>query len=199
MRLTLKNYTSIHIKKYLTFEEELHLLKMYIYLHKGYAMRLHLSTDCITVNVFERSSHFLHVSQTLSKKFTKSFWVNETLFNFSTPKEMKKRKEFLTSLYYTCAFSSKTHDLSFLQKLIAMHDKPIKVVQKKKKDNLLETPYRILEASQEESLQSIRRKYLRLAKTYHPDHNSHTDSKKFQQIQEAYETIKAQKSKKIAA
>jgi len=168
-------------------------------------MRLHLSTDCITVNIPEHSSHFLHVSQTLSKKFTKSFWVNETLINFSTPKEIQKRKEFLTSLYYTCAFSSQTHNVSFLQKLIAMHDKPIKVVKKETQKIILrpmsklEKYYTILEATHTESLQAIRKKYLRLAKIYHPDHKDTSSTQKFQQIQEAYETIKAQKNRKIAA
>lgn len=162
-------------------------------------MRLHISADCITVNIPENSSHFLHVSDTLCQNFTKSFWINETLINLPSNKEMQKRKEFLTSLYYTCAFDSQSHNLTFLQKLIALHDKPIKVIQKNKKINPLEMPYRILEASQEESLQSIRKKYLRLAKAYHPDHNPNADSEKFQQVQHAYETIKAQKRRKIAA
>lgn len=168
-------------------------------------MRLHLSSDCITVNIPEHSSHFLHVSQTLSQKFTKSFWVNETLINLSTPKEKEKRKAFLTSLYYTCAFASQTQNLAFLQKLIAMHDKPIKVVKKGVKKIIsyqtptLEKYYKILEASQTESLQTIRKKYLRLAKLYHPDHQDSSCTRKFQQVQEAYETIKAQKRKKIAA
>lgn len=175
-------------------------------------MRLRLSADCITVDLSENSSHFLHVSDTLSKKFSKSFWVNETLINLPTQKEIKKRKEFLTSLYYTCAFASQTQNLAFLQKLIALHDKPIKVIQKEAKFPLLpkchttNEHYKILEANEGESLQSIRKKYLRLAKTYHPDHNrqkSETNTpsytEKFQKIQEAYATIKSQKSKKKAA
>lgn len=168
-------------------------------------MRLHLSSDCITVNIPAHSSHFLHVSQTLSQKFTKSFWINETLINLSTPKEKEKRKEFLTSLYYTCAFASQTQNLAFLQKLIAMHDKPIKVVKKgvqkiaSHQTTTLEKHYKVLEAVQTESLQTIRKKYLRLAKIYHPDHHNISSTEKFQQIQEAYETIRAQKRKKIAA
>lgn len=162
-------------------------------------MRLHISADCVTVNIPENSPYFLHVSDTLSQNFAKSFWINETLINLPTQKEMLKRKEFLVSLYYTCALSSKTHNLSFLEKLIALHDKPIKVVQKRVKKTSLASPYRILNASEDESLQSIRKKYLHLAKTYHPDHNANADSEKFHQIQHAYETIKAQKSKKIAA
>lgn len=168
-------------------------------------MRLRLSSDCITVNIPEYSSHFLHVSKTLSEKFTKSFWINETLINLSTPKEQEKRKAFLTSLYYTCAFASQTQNLAFLQKLIAMHDKPIKVVKKggqkivSQPTNTLDKYYKILEASQAESLQTIRKKYLRLAKIYHPDHQNTLCTQKFQQIQEAYETIRTQKRKKIAA
>ncbi len=86
-----------------------------------------------------------------------------------------------------------------------MHDKPIKVVKKGtqkitlRHTNTLEKHYTILEASQTENLQSIRKKYLRLAKIYHPDHQDTSSTEKFQQIQEAYEIIKAQKNKKIAA
>lgn len=168
-------------------------------------MRLHLSSDCITINISEYSPYFLHVNQTLSQKFTKSFWVNDTLINFSTPKEAKKRKEFLTSLYYTCARASQTQNLAFLQKLVAMYDKPIKVVKKVVKKMIIHQPYtldkyyKILEVSQTESLQTIRKKYLCLAKIYHPDHQDTSSVEKFQQIQEAYETIKEQKRKKIAA
>lgn len=168
-------------------------------------MRLHLSSDCITINMPEHSPHFLHVSQTLSQKFTKSFWVNDTLINLFTPKEKEKRKKFLISLYDTCAHASQTHNVSFLQKLIAMHDKPIKIVTGKVRKMIvlqpltLEKYYKILEASQTENLQTIRKKYLCLAKIYHPDHQNNSCIGKFQQIQEAYETIKAQKRKKIAA
>ncbi len=173
-------------------------------------MRLHITPECITVNVHESSSHFLHVSHTLSKNFSKTFWVNETLINLPSHKEMQKRKEFLISLYYTCAQASQTHNMAFLQKLIALHDKPIKVVQKRSQKPVianiipLERYYTLLNAHHEESLQSIRKKYLHLAKAYHPDHHTGADNSslytlKFQQIQEAYEMIKAQKSKKRAA
>jgi len=168
-------------------------------------MRLHITRDCITVNIHEDSSHFLHVSDKLSKEFSKTFWINETLINLASPKELQKRKEFLTSLYYTCAQSSQTHNLAFLKKLIALHDKPIKVVSKRAKHltktvkNPLENYYKMLNANQEESLQSIRKKYLCLAKAYHPDLNTNTPPEKFQKIQEAYERVRAQKSRKTAA
>lgn len=168
-------------------------------------MRLHITPDCITVNVHEDSSHFNHVSDRLSKDFSKTFWINEMLINLPNPKESKKRKEFLTSLYYTCAHSSQTHNLAFLQKLIALHDKPIKVVRKSTKTtakslkNPLDAYYKMLNAHHEESLQSIRQKYLCLAKAYHPDLNTQASTEKFQKIQEAYEQVRAQKSRKTAA
>lgn len=171
-------------------------------------MRLHLSEHCITVDLCEHSSHFLHVSQTLSKHFSKSFWINETLINLPTQKEEDKRKKFLTSLYYTCAFSSQTENPEFLQRLIALHNKPIKVILR---NNDISSPkpyylsplakcYALLEASQEESLESIRKKYLCLVKKYHPDSTSTSKSVgMFQKIQEAYETIKHEKHRKYAA
>ena len=170
-------------------------------------MRLFLSEHCITVDISEHSSHFLHVSQTLSKKFSKSFWVNKTLINLPTPKENAKRKEFLTSLYYTCAFQSQTENLEFLKRLIALHDKPIKVVLNTKTTpskpyylSPLAQCYALLNATLEESLQSIRKKYLRLAKRYHPDSTSACKNiQMFQKIQEAYETIKHEKNRKYAA
>ena len=171
-------------------------------------MRLFLSEHCITVNISEHSSHFLHVSQTLSKNFSKSFWVNKTLINLPTPKENAKRKEFLTSLYYTCAFQSQTENLEFLKRLIALHDKPIKVVLNTKTTSSpkpyylspLAQCYALLDAKLEESLESVRKKYLRLAKRYHPDSSStHKNILMFQKIQEAYETIKLKKNGKRAA
>ena len=175
-------------------------------------MRLHLSSDCITVNIPEHSSHFLHVSQTLSQKFTKSFWVNETLINFEISHEDKRRKAFLTSLYYTCAFASKTHNAAFLEKLLLASNRPIKLVKKKRQQcstqKLMASndPYSLLNADETESMESIRRKYLSLAKAYHPDSIASKDASsvknctaKFQKIQEAYTAIKIEKMKKCAA
>ena len=92
-----------------------------------------------------------------------------------------------------------------------MHDKPIKVIQNKslKKKTApfspLQNEYRILGARREESLQSIRKKYLALVKQYHPDalneslKNKPLYIQKFQQIQEAYERIKVSRKEKRAA
>ena len=174
-------------------------------------MRLHVNPHCITIHISEESSHLHSLNNTLSHNFSKTFWVNETLINLATTKELKERKAFLTSLYHTCAFDSKSHNLAFLERLIAMHDKPIKVIQNKlpKKKvaafSQLQNDYRILGARIEESLQSIRKKYLSLVKQYHPDtlneslKNKPLYVQKFQQIQEAYERIKVSRKEKQAA
>ena len=52
-------------------------------------MQLHISPECITVKIHERSQHYTHVSDTLSKNFSKTFWVNETLINLASHKEMQ--------------------------------------------------------------------------------------------------------------
>lgn len=177
-------------------------------------MKLHLTQSCITIYVSEHSPFFLHVNTILAKKFSKSFWFKDILVNFSTHEELQQRKQFLVSLYYTCAAYSKTHNPHFLQRLIASIDKPIKIIPQKERTTSLKSypsvesvdPYQTLEVAQTQSLSDIRKRYLHLAKKYHPDHIAPQESTKiedyterFQKIQEAYQAIKAQKSKKIAA
>lgn len=176
-------------------------------------MRLHVNPHCITIHIPEDSLHLTKVNQTLCESFSKTFWVNETLINLASDKEAKERKAFLTSLYYTCAYESRTHNGAFLEKLIALHDKPIKVVKKTRTSktpfplhaNAIESDYRLLGLSPFESLASIRKKYLRLAKKYHPDTlepslRAHPlYAQKFQHIHEAYERIKAQRKESLAA
>ena len=168
-------------------------------------MKLHLTQRCITIYISEHSPFLLHVKSVLSKKFSKSFCFKDTLINFATPTELQKRKNFLVFVYYACASHSKTHNLQFLQRLIALHDKPIKVIPQKERTASVD-PYRTLEVAQTQSLSTIRKRYLYLAKKYHPDHLMSQEAtkiedytEKFQKIQEAYQAIKAQKSKKIAA
>lgn len=175
-------------------------------------MKLHLTSDSITIHVAENSSHYLHVSRVLTHSIGRSFWVNETLINFETPHERQKRRAFLSSLYYTCAFASKSHNASFLEKLLLASTKPIKLVKKKCQQHSFHTPmalndpYTLLHADETESLESIRQKYLSLAKAFHPDSIASDDvsivknfTEKFQKIQEAYATIKAEKMRKLAA
>jgi len=175
-------------------------------------MKLHLRADCITIHIAENSSHYLHVSHVLTHILGQSFWVNETLINFVTPRNNEKRQAFLASLYYTCAFKSKTHNASFLKKLLLASQKPIRLVKKSLKQHFYDpsmhhsNPYHLLNAHEAESLASIRQKYLALAKIFHPDKIVSDDktvvkdsTKKFQQIHEAYERIKVEKTKKLAA
>lgn len=174
-------------------------------------MRLHVNPHCITIHIPEDSRHFAHLNQTLTHALGQTFWVNETLINLPSAKEMRERKAFLASLYYTCAFDSRSHNATFLAKLIALHDKPIKVVKQKSKKPLvqafspLQNDYRLLGAHPEESLQSIRKKYLALAKHYHPDtleaslKDKPLYTQKFQRIHEAYERIKTHRKEKVAA
>jgi hypothetical protein len=172
-------------------------------------MKLRLRADCITIHIAENSSHYLHVSHVLTHILGRSFWVNETLINFVTPHTSEKRQAFLASLYYSCAFISKTHNASFLEKLLLASQKPIRLVKKRLIRPFKEIPidpYSLLNAKKTESLASIRKKYLTLAKMFHPDTITHEDATtvkasttKFQQIHEAYESIKAEKTKKIAA
>lgn len=68
----------------------------------------------------------------------------------------------------------------------------------------LKEHYEILKANKDDTLEVIRKKYLRLAKRYHPDyqndlteHEIKQNTLQFQKIQQAYETIKYHK--KVAA
>lgn len=172
-------------------------------------MRLHVNPHCITIHIPEDSSHLNHVNQALSHHFGKAFWINETLINLPSSQQMQERKAFLTSLYYACARDSNSHSALFLQKLIALHDRPIKVVQKKSKKQPigieLEEEYRLLGVKPHERFETIRKKYLLLAKQYHPDtleaslKNKPLYKQKFQDIQEAYERIKNVKKHSHAA
>lgn len=176
-------------------------------------MRLHVNPHCITIHIPEDSSHLNHVNQALSHHFGKAFWINETLINLPSSRQMQERKAFLTSLYYACARDSNSHSTLFLQKLIALHDKPIKVIQKKRSKQFsgvhtqssLKEDYRLLGATPNEHFDTIRKKYLLLAKRYHPDtrdpslKNNTLCRQKFQDIQEAYERIKNIKKEPYAA
>lgn len=176
-------------------------------------MKLHLTSDSITIHVAENSSHYLHVYRVLTRSLGRPFWVNDMLINFEISHEHQKRQTFLTSLYYSCAFASKSHNASFLEKLLLASTKPIKLVKKKRQQRSFHTPmalttnpYTLLNADETESLKSIRQKYLSLAKAFHPDSVASDDvrivknfTEKFQKIQEAYATIKAEKMRKLAA
>ena len=166
-------------------------------------MKLHLRADGITISITENSSHYVHVKQTLANAFGHSFWINDTLINFTTHYDSTKRRAFLASLYVKCAFLSKSHNLSFLHKLLLASHLPIRLVIKQLRSQKETDPYRLLNAHPHEKLSTIRHKYLKLAKKFHPDlandsnpQEIETRTRLFQQIQEAYHEIK---SKSLAA
>ncbi len=177
-------------------------------------MQLRLTPHCICIYLSKTSSHYEAVVHTLNQTFGQPFWIKETLINIALHHELERRKAFLISLYRHCALASKTHNALFLQKLIAFCAKPIKLIitHETTTDTSLEhietrtDPYRLLRVNKYESFHSIRRKYLRLAKAYHPDTLQTNDDAlrqtttlKFRQIQEAYEVIKAEKKRQTAA
>lgn len=74
------------------------------------------------------------------------------------------------------------HIMLFLQKLILKAEKPIRLIKKRSQtysSNTIhskENHYTLLGAHEHESLAIIRKKYLRLAKLFHPDqHISHSE------------------------
>lgn len=175
-------------------------------------MKLHLSSEFISIHIEENSPYYAHIKHTLTQLIGRSFWIQETLINFNHDQQHEKRRAFLHSLYNICAVMSQTHNASFLQKLILKAEKPIRLIKKRSQtysSNTIhskENHYTLLGAHEHESLAIIRKKYLRLAKQFHPDqHISHSEdtarnhAKKFQQIHEAYQLIKTEKKRKLHA
>ena len=93
------------------------------------------------------------------------------------------------------------YDDNLLNKLLDSSVKEIRIDIKKSlhvesSDNL-KNHYSLLNSSEEDSFIIIRKRYLELAKTYHPDRVVHKNKNlveeyttKFQKIQQAYETLK---------
>lgn len=176
-------------------------------------MQLQLTPYCICIHLSQTSSHYLHVKDVLTRTFERSFLINNVLINFALEHELRERKAFLASLYHVCAKMSQSSNTSFFQNLMRSYDKPIRLIVKTNAQHVSApsiaisySPYRLLNAHESESLESIRKKYLHLVKCYHPDRIVSKDAAKmkdstakFQQIQEAYETIKLEKMKKLAA
>ena len=165
-------------------------------------MQLQLTPSCIYIHISQHSKHYPYVLEMLhQKRIGKSYWVNQTLINFSLHNTHSHRKAFLTTLYYFCSKMSHKSDVSFLNRLISRFESPIKLMIKPTHIYQEKNPYEILHAHHNESFASIRKKYLRLAKQYHPDstRDSNDCTAKFQEIQEAYETIKATKKEQNVA
>ena len=176
-------------------------------------MQLQLLPHCICIHISQTSSYYQEIKMTLDQTFGRAFWINDVLVNVTTQHEQHQRQTFLASLYRICAELSHSHNFSFCERLLLASSKPIKLITKGMKrqprpihSNVIDNPYTLLQANKHESLDAIRKKYLILAKQYHPDRLSQEHlacygefTRKFQQIQEAYETIRAEKKKKFAA
>lgn len=109
-----------------------------------------------------------------------------------------KKEQFLKSIYFICAKLVDYHNPIFYQKLIKSAHKEIRVLVQS--DNSLKPYYNVLGASELDSMQIVRKKYLKLAKTYHPDRVSYTNvslvdeyTRLFQEIQNAYEVVREKK------
>lgn len=91
-------------------------------------MKLSVSQSCITLSISEYSSNFQDITNSLLK-FSKSFWINNTIINLSTKKELWERKKFLLNLYKLCLRTS-NHNGHFLKSLMDAYEKPIKLIVK---------------------------------------------------------------------
>ena len=114
-----------------------------------------------------------------------------------------KKEDFLRTVYYLCAKKARKQNLEFLNRLLDASQKEIKIDIQKclhvESPDSLKNHYSLLNSSEKDSLQIIRKRYLELAKTYHPDRVVHKNKNlvaqytaKFQKIQQAYEILKYQ-------
>lgn len=108
-----------------------------------------------------------------------------------------KKELFLKSLYFHCAKKANYHDITFYKKLIGSSYKHIKI--KALSSDPLSQYYKLLGVNKNDSIKTVKKRYLKLAKVYHPDKISYANNslvdeytRKFQKIQKAYETIKLQ-------
>lgn len=148
-------------------------------------MRIRLKNDSIVIEIDSNCYYLSLISSNL-----------ESVNNNQLTKE-----NFLKTVYYICAKKAKKQNLEFLNRLLKSSSKRIKIdiiksLHVKTRDTL-KNHYSLLNSSERDSLTIIRKRYLELAKTYHPDRVVHKNknlvkeyTKKFQKIQRAYETVK---------
>lgn len=150
-------------------------------------MRIRLKNDYIVIEIESNSNYLSLISSNLE----------------SVNNNQLKKEDFLKTVYYFCAKKAKTQNLEFLNKLLKSSAKEVKIeiiksLHVKTKDNL-KNHYTLLNSSEKDSFIIIRKRYLKLAKIYHPDRVVHKDKSlveeyttKFQKIQQAYEILKYQ-------
>ena len=141
-------------------------------------MRIRLKESSIVIEILENSDYLDSVTSALIGA-----------------KCRNKKEELLKNIYYICAKNVNYHNPQFFKKLIKSSHKNI-VLHVDKKDPLKQH-YKLLRSDKNDSMQIIRKRYLKLVKTYHPDRVSYSDSSlveeythQFQKIQKAYEILK---------
>lgn len=141
-------------------------------------MRIRLKKCSIQIEIDENSEYLNYISTAVLNTKCKD-----------------KKKELLKEIYYICAKNANYHNPHFFLKLIQSSYKNI--VLQINKDESIKKHYLLLKSNEKDSIQVIRKRYLKLAKTYHPDRVIATNAnlieeytQKFQKIQLAYETVK---------
>lgn len=150
-------------------------------------MRIRLKNDYIVIEIDSNSCYLSLIASNLE----------------SVNNNQLKKENFLKTVYYLCAKKAKKQNLEFLNRLLDSSKKEIKIDIQKclhvESVDRLKNHYSLLNSSEKDSLPIIRKRYLKLAKTYHPDRVVHKNKNlvaqytaKFQKIQQAYEILKYQ-------
>jgi DnaJ-class molecular chaperone len=141
-------------------------------------LRIRLKKSSVVIEILESSSY-----------------IDSVTSAFLNAKCRDKKEELLKNIYYICAKNVNYHNPQFFKKLIKSSHKHIEL--RVDRQEPLKQHYKLLKSNEKDSLHVIRKRYLKLAKTYHPDRVSYSDSSlveeytnRFQEIQRAYEVLK---------
>jgi len=148
-------------------------------------LKIRLKHNSVVIEIPENSKYFNLISSNMP----------------SNKAQKEKREEFLKAIYYMCVHNVQYQNPKFLKNLMKSSFKNIELLVKGRiyveKKCVHEKQHAILNSSKYDSLHVIRKKYLKLAKIYHPDKVANLDvgllkvyTHKFQQIQAAYEVLK---------
>ena len=141
-------------------------------------MRIRLKKSSVIIEIQDSSRYLSSVTSALSNA-----------------KCRDKKEELLRRIYYICAKKANCHNPQFFRKLIKSSYKNI--ILQVDRDESIKQHYTLLKSNEKDPLHVIRKRYLKLAKIYHPDRVSYSNVKlvdeythKFQKIQRAYEILK---------
>lgn len=161
-------------------------------------MRIRVKKNTIVIEISEHSKYFNFVSSNLQNSYH-SYWDGDTLVVPGKKNETNKKEFFLKTLYYMCVQHVQYQNPTFLKNLILSSHKQIELMVTDRAYEKQKCPYQkyynLLNSNVKDPLHVIRKKYLNLAKIYHPDkvvnkNNLKEYTFKFQQIQEAYQALK---------